>query len=172
MLNRPIVQIAYLVNDIEAAAKRMNALLGAGPFFVSRHIPLAEVYYRGQLATLDHSSAFGQAGEIMVELAHQHDDKPSAFRDMYGVGEEGLHHMATFVDDFDSELARLEELGCLAANIAATANGVRFAYVDTTSTLGHMLEIYQGDDGLRNFYKMVKDAAEDWDGQELLRYLN
>ena len=75
------------------------------------------------------------------------------------------------LDDFDAEVARYADLGFEAANLAATATGTRFAYIDTTSVLGHMVEFYQDEQGVRDFYAMVADAANGWDGSDPIRVL-
>ena len=170
MLHRPFVQLAYFVPDIFAAAERWTAERGAGPFFIAEHIPVENVRYRGRPATLDHSSAYGQLGTIMIELVQQNDPGPSAFRDMFGPGEQGLHHAATIVPDFEEELARYESLGYTVANrCTVSGSGLDFAFVDTVAVCGHMVEVYEGQPGLLDFYAMVADAAEGWDGSDPVR---
>jgi len=168
---RQIVQNAYVVNDVFAAAQRMTDLVGAGPFFVLEHIALSESLYRGKPVMFDHTSAYGQCGPIMIELVQQNNDGPSAFRDMYAPGEEGLHHVASFTDDFDAEVARYAALGFEAANLATTTGGTKFAYIDTTAVLGHMVEFYQDEQEVRDFYGMVAEASIGWDGTDLVRVL-
>ena len=167
----PFVQVAYFVANAEAAARRWTRELGAGPFFLLKHIPLEKVVHRGEPAALDHTAAYGQLGSLMVELIQQHGEHPSVFRDMYPPGEYGLHHMAYFAADFDAELARLNELGYATAMTAHTALGPRFAFADTTARLGHMLEIYEESQGMRGFYAMVASAARGWDGADPVRKL-
>ncbi|MDX1580329.1 MAG: VOC family protein, partial [Alphaproteobacteria bacterium] len=145
--------------------------IGAGPFFVLENIELSHCLYRGEEAELDHTSAYGQAGDVMMEILQQNNTGPSAFRDMYGPEEHGLHHMATFSTDFDGEIKRYEEAGFEAANIATTSGGTRFAYIDTRSLFGHMTEFYEDDKGVRDFYAMVKAASEGWDGSDPIRVL-
>jgi hypothetical protein len=58
------------------------------------------------------------------------------------------------------------------ATRAQTTSGVEFAFVDTLSILGHFVEIYEGSEQLQGFYRMVAAASENWQGQEVLRYLN
>jgi hypothetical protein len=168
---RPFVQAAYFVADAEAAARRWAREFGAGPFFLLEHVLLENVVHRGTPSTLDHTAAFGQLGSIMIELVQQHGEHPSVFRDMYAADEYGLHHMAYFAADFDAELARLRGLGCATAMTASTALGLRFAFADATAELGHMLEIYENDQGMRAFYAMVADATRDWDGADPVRSL-
>ena len=76
------VQIAYAVNDLDAAARWWADVVGAGPFFVNEHIAVTNVRYRGQPASIDHSSAYGQWGSVMVELVKDHTVGPSPVRDV------------------------------------------------------------------------------------------
>ena len=167
----PIVQVAYHVPDIEEAALDFSARFGWGPFFVVHHIGIEWCNYRGAPGVFDHSSAYGQAGPIMVELVQQNDDAPSAIRDMYRADQFGIHHQASFADDLDGELARYEALGFPIAMRALTTAGVEFAFVDTRPLLGHMLELYPAGKRLTGFYRMVREAAENWDGSEPIRRL-
>ncbi len=167
----PFVQVAYFVANAEAAARRWAREHGAGPFFLLKHIPLENVVHRDKPAALDHTSAYGQLGSVMIELIQQHGEYPSVFRDMYAPGEYGLHHMAYFAADFDAELARLHGLGYDTAMMANTALGPRFAFADATTRLGHMLEVYEESQGMRGFYAMVADTAQGWDGADPVRKL-
>jgi catechol 2,3-dioxygenase-like lactoylglutathione lyase family enzyme len=165
------VQIAYFVNDIVDAAGRMSELFGAGPFHVIERIELAWGIHHGQPCPFVHSSAYGQWGELMLELVQQDEAGPSPFRDMYDVGEEGLHHVAHFVDDLDQALERAKNAGWPLAARAMTRSGVEFAFVDASPSLGHMLELYEPRDELRDFYRHVRQTAADWDGTDPVRWL-
>ena len=94
-----ICQVAYFVPDIRAAARQMTDTFGAGPFFVIDRIELAWGEHRGENCPFVHSSAYGQWGEVMMELVQQDSDGASPFRDLYAPGQSGLHHVATMVDD-------------------------------------------------------------------------
>jgi hypothetical protein len=85
MLTLAPVQIAYHVPDPAEAAHELAARRGWGPFFLIEHIPLARCLYRGAPAALDHSSAYGQAGDVMIELITQHNAGPSALRDLFAM---------------------------------------------------------------------------------------
>jgi Glyoxalase/Bleomycin resistance protein/Dioxygenase superfamily len=91
LLGRP-VQLAYGVRDVVRAAETFTGQTGAGPFFVSAHIPLASARVFGKTADFDHSSAYGQWGDVMVELVEEHTPpivEPGS----------GIHHIAFFVAD-------------------------------------------------------------------------
>jgi catechol 2,3-dioxygenase-like lactoylglutathione lyase family enzyme len=167
--SRNAVQIAYHVPDPEASARQFARDFGWGPFFLYEHISLASCLYRGVPASFDHSSAYGQAGEIMVELITQHDDRPSVLRDLYGAAAVGIHHVAHFVPDLAAALDQAGAAGAEVALDACTSTGTRFAMLDTTRRLGHMIELYEGTGGLLKFYRHVRRAAESWDGAEPVR---
>lgn len=163
-----IIQNAYVVDDLDAAIARWHAAFGLGPFFVRRHLALAEVRYRGRPAQLDFSAAYVQAGPVMIELVQQHDAGPSAFRDMFAPGQQGFHHVAIVPSDYQAQLRHYEVLGCPVAMELRTASGRGAAYVDTRSLHGHMTEVYLPTEGLSAVYRDVARAAADWDGQQLV----
>jgi catechol 2,3-dioxygenase-like lactoylglutathione lyase family enzyme len=165
------VQLAYHVPDPEAAAERFAREFGWGPFFLMEHIPLERSLYRGRPEAFDHSSAYGQAGDLMVELITQHNEGPSALRDMYARDATGLHHVAYFVPDLQAAVDEFRGRGAAIALDARTATGVDFAMVDLSAALGHMLELYEPGEDLRRFYAHVRKSAEDWDGSRPLRRL-
>jgi hypothetical protein len=159
------VQIAYAVDDVDRAAASWVAR-GAGPFFVREHIEVTNVRIRGRAARFDHSSAYGQWGDLMVELIHQHDggDDPV-------VGTAGIHHVAHFVDDFAAAAAHLADGGHDEILYAETVTGMPFAFHDGGHERGHLIEIYERTAPLARFYDMVRDAAAGWTGADPVRRL-
>jgi catechol 2,3-dioxygenase-like lactoylglutathione lyase family enzyme len=168
--NLPIRQIAYFCPDAREAALRHHRLFGSGPFFLAEHIPLKRSVHRGVERELDHTSAYGQWGEVMIEFVQQNNRGPSAFHDLYpeGTGRHGLHHVALFVDDVDTEAARLADLGFPTAFRAEMDDGFVFAFADTSSVNGHMIELYTPVPALARFYRMVARAAQEFDGSDII----
>jgi hypothetical protein len=167
----PPVQIAYAVPDVREAAAQWAEQRGVGPFFVIEHIPLSDVRYRSTPASFDHSSAYGQWGEIMVELVCDHTVGPSPIADVVGPAGRGLHHVAHFVPSFASASEALVAAGHAEVLYANTSAGLPFAFHDAIASLGHMIEIYEGTPRLRSFYAMVADAAANWNGSDPVRVL-
>jgi hypothetical protein len=165
------VQIAYHVPDPERAAIRCAERFGWGPFFLLEHIPLASCLYRGRPEVFDHSSAYGQAGEMLIELITHHGTQPSALRVMYASDETGVHHVAYFVPVLAEALGEYREKGYEIAMEARTSVGVEFAMVDARADLGHMLEFYESRKDLADFYSYVKRKAHGWDGHDPVRRL-
>ena len=133
------MQIAYGVQDVHAAVANWE-VKGAGPFIVREHIVVEPSWF-------DHSSAYGWWGSVMVELVHVH--APASLAKI------GLHHMAFIVDSFADATAELEAAG-FGAVLTAKAGSTNFSFHDARETLGHLVEIYEGSEGLRSFYETVR----------------
>lgn len=164
MLGGP-VQIAYAVDDVERAARRWTSH-GVGPFFVRGHIDVTNARIRGRPARFDHSSAFAQWGDVMVELIHQHDPGTAPI-----VATAGIHHVAHFVDDFAGATASLTAAGFGEVLYAETTTGMPFAFHDGLDERGHLIEIYECTPSLARFYAMVRDSARGWNGTDPIRHL-
>ncbi|MGK2908271.1 MAG: VOC family protein [Sphingobium sp.] len=169
LIRTPIRQIAYFVPDVKAAAMAHVSAFGSGPYYLSEHIPLSLCRHRGQPAELDHSSAYGQWGEVMVEFVQQNDGGPSVFHDLYPDGGQGMHHVALIVDDMQAEMARFEAAGHTTALYAEVHSGAGFAMMDCVATLGHFVELYEPTPVLLGVYDLVRSAAKDFDGSNPLR---
>jgi hypothetical protein len=162
-----IVQQAYVINDIEAAAARFSKTFGIGPFVLLEHIKLPDVLYRGQPAEMELSAALCQAGPIQIELIQQHYDGPSCYRDTWPKGQEGFHHVAVLCQDFEAERARYEAMGCPTAMIFGSTE-TRTAYMDARHMSNGMVELYSDYKGIRDLYRLVSDRARTWDGKTVI----
>ena len=167
----PIRQIAYFVDDVRAAALAHRQSYGSGPYLVAEHIPLRLAMHRGVPATLDHTSAYGQWGEVMIEFVQQNNPGGSAFHDLYppGSGRSGLHHIAVFVDDLAAAIARHNRAGYPTALYAEMSDGFAFAMIDHLRDSGHMVELYEPRPALTAFYERVATAAAQFDGRDPIR---
>jgi hypothetical protein len=170
----PVRQIAYFVADVRVAALQHQRRFGSGPFFVADHIPLRRSLHRGVERPLDHSSAYGQWGRVMIEFVQQNNPGASAFHDLYpeGGGRFGLHHLAIFVDDIHAAVARFNDDGCATALYAEMNDGFAFAMIDLVTEAGHMLELYEPRSQLTRFYDYVAQAADGFDGDDPVRTIS
>jgi hypothetical protein len=137
----PLFQEAYLVNNLEESIVKWSKVFGAGPFRIAAHHKTDKFEYRGTDTEADVSYAFGYLGDIMIQFIEQHDEKPSIYRDMYRRGQEGFHHVATLVHDFEAEFKRFQDLGYECA-CRLYADGVDAAYFDTRSLNGCFTEVH------------------------------
>jgi hypothetical protein len=173
--NLPIRQVAYFVQDARKAALRHHQIYGSGPYFVAEHIPVRLALHRGVERELDHTSAYGQWGSVMVEFVQQNNPGPSCFHDMYpeGSGRGGIHHVALFVDDIKKAIAVYNADHHETALYAEMkADGFPFAMIDMVADLGHMIELYQPVAQLAGFYEMVANAAKGFNGEDPVRTIS
>jgi catechol 2,3-dioxygenase-like lactoylglutathione lyase family enzyme len=136
-----LFQVAYLVNDVDEACQKWSDLYGAGPFVVTYHHKTDTFMYRGTDAEADVSYGFGYLDDVMIQFITQHDETPSIYRDMYATGEEGYHHVAYLVHDFEAEYNKLIAMGFEPA-CRLYADKVDAAYFDTRSVSGGFTEIH------------------------------
>jgi hypothetical protein len=162
LFKQDVVQYAYVVNDIEAACRRWTELLGAGPFYLSKHHRSENVTYRGAPCDMDVSYAFGYAGPAQIQLVQQHNDVPSVYRDMYRDGAEGLHHVAYLARDWEGDKARFAAAGY--PTLLELISAARVAYVDTRPAIGCFTEIYEDNLPVRRRFAAWQASHQFWDG--------
>ncbi len=163
-------QIAYHVPDPVTAAEDCARRYGWGPFYLLEHVPLASCLYRGKEGHFDHSSAYGQAGDLMIELITQHNNEPSVVREAYAAHETGVHHIAHIVPSLTAAIDRCCVEGGSVVMDARTTDGFRFVMMEMPM-LGHYLELYEPTPALTRFYSYIKKKSIDWDGADPLRRL-
>lgn len=169
-ISRSYIQVAFVVNDIDAAMERWIREMGIGPFFVIRNAKMDELRYRGKDVFVDASFAMAQAGNIQIELCQQHNEAPSAYRDTFPDGGEGLHHMCVVAKSYDDEIAHYRRQG-FEPSMEGRFGEMRFAYVDTRPALGFMTEVIEDWEPVRTVHRQVAEAAVNWDGKDPIRNL-
>jgi Glyoxalase/Bleomycin resistance protein/Dioxygenase superfamily len=166
-----LVQLAYRVHDIEAAARRWAVTFGVGPFLLRRNMQVATTH-RGEPAAYDHSAAFGQWGPLMVELIEVHRCSPDTLLEIVEHDVMGqLHHVACFVDDLDATSESLQARGVPLAMEVVSSSGIRAHFLDARAENGCLLELYHPSDHLRALYDRVRDLAAGWDGSDPVRVI-
>ena len=165
-----ILQIAWVVKDLDAAMKYWIEVQGVGPFFVMRHCPATNILYRGRPVNVDFDTGLAQANGVQIELIQQNNDAPSAYRDVYGPGEEGFHHTCVIVPDIEATLAHYASRGA-PVSMRGDFGAVRFAYIDTRAHVGTMTEVVGEHPDIRAFFKLIADGAVGWDSEDPIRML-
>lgn len=161
---RHFMQVAIMVDDLATACAAWTRTTGIGPFLHVPHIALDEFDYRGTKAGgLDFSVAIAQSGGVQIELVQQHSEGPSAYRDTIAKGQQGFHHLAIYSADYDADYAHYRNQGFVAA-VDGAFGGFRFSYIDTSATIGCMIELIEENPLQTEFFQRVAAAAEGWDG--------
>ena len=161
---------AYVVDDIEATVSRLVDQLGAGPFFLIENVPLENVLSRGEPAEFVHNSAFGYCGGGAIELMEVLSLAPERVQKGFSGPRPRTHHVAYVVPPTEVADLRssLDERG-LPQYLSTWLGEVETTLHDASAALGHDIEIHADNEGLHDFFAMVRGAAEGWDGSEPLR---
>jgi catechol 2,3-dioxygenase-like lactoylglutathione lyase family enzyme len=167
----PVMQLGFVVPDLEAAIAHWRNRIGLGPFFVLSGVEFAELRYRGQPTEVQMAVALAQWGEVQVELIQQLNAAPSIYEDYPGRALGGLQHVGVMTDSLDAHLARLAPQGLQPVQWGATANGIRFAYLETDEIPGSMVELIESGPAINEFFALVRRAAQGWDGSDPVRRL-
>jgi hypothetical protein len=169
--SQPIRQIAMYACDVRAAAVRHSLLYGSGPFFVLDRVPWVNERHRGRAVKTDVALALGQWGDIMLEFVGQTNSGPSVFHDLYPEegSREGLHHVGLIVKDLAATVAEFEQAGHPVVFSALLPPSSKAVFVDTLATHGHFTELYEGTPDVVASYDLVRRAAVEFDGRDVLR---
>jgi methylmalonyl-CoA/ethylmalonyl-CoA epimerase len=167
------IQSAWVVDDLLQATLHWNQC-GVGPFFVSEYGP--EVFerstYRGLSAPISMKTALAQAGDIQIELIEPLGDFPNIYRDIVPVGKTGFHHICFWTQDIDADIRNYCNRGFeIASSGQVGPEGAKFAYLDTSQTLGHMTELLTYSRSLADAFEQISEAASNWDGSQPIRQL-
>ena len=164
--NKTFMQACWVVQDLRAAIDSWARSAGVGPFFWMPNVQFTDGRYRGKPADFPEiTAAIAYAGDMQIELISQDNDTPGIFRDVIPRGQAGFHHMAVVCEDYEAERDAYVAAG---AELAweGVIGGSRTSWVDTTPTLGFMVELLEPSPLRSAGFKRMKDAADAWDGQD------
>ncbi len=167
IFGRPIVHVGYSVDSIEEAVDFLVESLGAGPFFVMKDIRIPELRNAAGPIVWEHSAAFGQCGNINIELQQTDRLEPAdAFGPTYERRNQ-FNHVAYVVDDLAQERARLDAMGL--ELLFEGRNGPHESLLYDAPLLGHTIEVHQDFPLMEPFQVVMREAADGWDGKDRLR---
>jgi len=182
----PVDQLGIVVPDLEAAVGEWLER-GVGPFLTVRSVVVSGYEYRGNPSKPILDVAFAQKGEVQLELIHQTNGAPSAYRDFIAAGGNGFHHFGWFCEAYQGALAAAEGKAVLQkgswtgihfvyyetadpvsapAELGALGEATRAA-VMTASTAGaiKIAELIELNDTSRAVFALIREAAAAWDGK-------
>ena len=169
----PIHHLAYVVEAIEPAVRRLNEQFGAGPFFYLDRVPVEDVTSRGEPAEFVHGSSFGICNDVAVELIQVARIEPARVSERFrgnGDGTPRLQHAGYVVPAERREAVRADlETRGLPEYLSSRLGNVESSLHDAGAAFGHDIELHADSEDLRGFFAMVQEAAAGWDGSDLLR---
>lgn len=165
----PVMQIAFVPPDFDAALKHWTEVMGVGPFFVLGPMQLEDMRYRGAPSDVSFTIALAYWGDIQVELIRQDNDAPSIYRDLPNHG--AMHHVCILTDDLAAAKASALAAGAeMLVEAKVGADGGVF-YADAGGFPGNLVEVLQPATGSGAFFEMIREASRGWDGSDPVRRL-
>ena len=155
-----LFQVGIVVRNLEESMERYKNLLGIDSWQIFEITPETNQFtYYGKPVEHSFKAAFTMVGKLMVELLEPLEGK-GIYRDFLNERGEGIHHLGHVrVDDLDQALGELEEAGFPCIETGGDAAGFHtWAYVDTTSALGYILELSTGFDPRAIFEERLSEA--------------
>ena len=161
----PVMQIAWVVRDLDAAIDHWTRVMSVGPFFLFEHVPFSELLYQGKPSPVDMTAALAYSGDTQIELIYQHNDAPSIYTEFLRGGRTGVQHLGVMTESVDDDLERLRAQGVEPAQSGRTAWGARFAYLSTDHDPGGMIELIEHGKVIDDAFRQIRDASRGWDGR-------
>ncbi|MCB1663028.1 MAG: VOC family protein [Pseudomonadales bacterium] len=168
---RTVMQMAYVVENMEQALERWLQKIKVGPFFVLKSLAAENMRYRGEPTNLDIDVALGFSGNLCIELIQQNCDSPSVYRELLQRQGPGFHHWGLYSETFDEDVLRYQQQNHELAFSGKVSVGARFAYMDTVKDLGGMLELIEVTPVVSDLFHNMESAHWDWDGRDPVRYV-
>ena len=171
-LSGGVRQNGYVVADLDEAIRYWTTVVGIGPFFRADHVPLDFFTYEGQSSAPDLNIALANCGGLQIELIEQVNDAPSPWRNFALAKESGLHHVSSWTETFEADLARLAERGVLPTCEGSIGGVARFAYFVANNVDGTALEVADlTSPEFQQLFEHIRSSADTWDGDDPVRDL-
>ena len=165
-----IRQNGYVVRDIRAAVDHWINVMGVGPWFYFERVNVDYFRHRGEPSNLEMSIALANSGELQIELIQQRNAAPSMYKEFLDSGREGLQHVAYWTKDYQAVYDRALSLGYKVGHEGQIGGEQgRFAYFDTESHPGTVIELSDTSGPKGWFFEHVRLASVDWDGSDAIR---
>lgn len=166
----PVMQLAFIPSDFDAAIAYWTEVMGVGPFFLMENIKLDDMRYMGEPTDAVFSLALAYWGDMQIELIRPENDAPSIYSGEYGVRDR-LHHSCLLLDDIADAYAACERHNATILVEGKVGESGAVIYADPGGGAGHVVEMLQIQPGTLELFAMIKQAGIGWDGTNRLRKL-
>ncbi|MFC1992585.1 VOC family protein [Chloroflexota bacterium] len=141
--------VGIIVRDLDKAVEYYESI-GIGPFKVVGEMKRLERRVMGKVIDPDSiqlTERMARAGQMKYELL-QHVRGESFWKEFLETRGEGIQHLGFCVDDFEKEMAKLEEKGCTVMYSTKFQDGGGSAYLDTSEVGGVLIQLAQWAPGM------------------------
>jgi len=160
---KPLIirQMGYVTDDIEASALAWVKTMGAGPFFVLPGMGFQSWTYLGEPQEMTLDIAFGQVGDMMIELIRPNGPWPNVYGNSMPTGCMPHHH-GVLVGDVEASARSMSGEAITRAELSADTE---LRYFDCRDKTGLFIELITDNDESRGFFAASIEAADSWDGK-------
>lgn len=163
-----IMQLGYVVEDIEQTALEWVERTGAGPFYRLESISLDQYYFRGKKTDLELSLCFGYWNDVQIELIHPLSKSDTLYSRALQDAPGKLNHMATLVPNLDALLDQQQLRDQIVQN-GTVPPEQKFVYLENYLPGGLHLELIQSSASTLHVFAMMKELAQHWQEHQPLR---
>ena len=139
-LGKEIIQVGILVKDVAEAAKKLEKLIGVGPFEILEP-EYRDLTYQGKTGKFKVRIALAKAGSIQIELM-----QPLYGETIYDEFAQrkgyGLHHLGIKTDNMELSVKEMEDRGFRVIQ-SGNRPGVKWAYLSTEEQTGVIFELLE-----------------------------
>jgi hypothetical protein len=142
---KKIAQVAMVVRDVEATARRYWDDLGIGPwgFYDLNPNTTHNLTLRGKPVTHAFRVAVAYVGDVQLELIEPLEGD-NIYTEHLATHGEGLHHIQFQVENFDDAKAHFKEKGYAELQSGQPFGVCTYLYFDTDKHLASILELGSG----------------------------
>jgi hypothetical protein len=165
-----VVQVAYLVEDMDAAMEHWLAQAGLGPWTCFRNIELEAVFGQREL-TLRIHEGLAYMGDLQIQLVQSLNDptEPTPYQTYLETRRFGVHHMAFFSEDIEADVARASAQGFGRTCSMRDKAGYRYYYCQSTALPDVWIEFLEVYPELTRIFQEGIAAAASWNGKDPIR---
>jgi methylmalonyl-CoA/ethylmalonyl-CoA epimerase len=135
-----IVQVCILVKDVEDAARKLEKLVGIGPFEIFEP-DYQDLTFQGKVGKFKMKIGLAKAGTVQIELMQplwgQTIYEEFAMRKGYG-----LHHLGIRTENMEESLSEMQGKGFKVIQ-SGNRPGVKWAYLSTEEQTGVIFELIE-----------------------------
>lgn len=166
----PVVQVAYLVPDIDRAMEHWVRHLGLGPWTNFRNIELA-TNFDGRDFTLRIHEALAYQGNLQIQLVQSLNDADvsTPYQSWIAAGRYGVHHVAYFIEDVDADVERARKQGFERVCSMRDKGGFRYFYLQSSAMPEVWIEFLESSPMLDEIFANGIAEAARWDGSNPIR---
>lgn len=154
----PVIQLAWVTDDIEATERLLQEQLGASSWTRIDDVVFeaAATTYRGVPTGLVAHVSLAYSGDLQLELIQPVSGR-SVHTEFLAAHGPGLHHVCFATDDLDAACERAEAAGHPVAQRGSMMDGeIEFAYLDCSAAGAPYVELARIGPAMQEFFDAVK----------------